>query len=272
MSLETQIAALVAASNSLTAAINGKVTEINAKVKTATDSVPAVIRSLSEQSFYIDAVNGLDTNTGGYAAPLKTAAEAAKRAVNGGYIKLYFKSAQTHEVNFLLQTGLVSCFTYDASDVLVKAQRATLKPALNGVDLNGQRLALGFGVLCGQIYFSHLNIVTDYNAAEPMAPNSGFIRYTNSRTDLLFYRCDINLSDIPFMTTYTGYSSRDLFLADSSIEVKAGKEATAKLIYIRNSPNSTLRLEVYGVSLVNTTWASLLPAKSGNNLLTNLVI
>ncbi|MDF1652601.1 hypothetical protein [Pseudomonas aeruginosa] len=273
MSLETQIAALVTAANNLTTAVNGKVAEINEKVKTATDSVPSVIRSLADQSFYIDAVNGLDTNTGSTtAAPIKTAAEAKRRAVNGGVVRLLFKSGQTHDVDFFLQSGLISCTTYGHTDLQNKADRATLRPALGGLDANGRRFVLGIGVASGQIYLTGLNITTDYSGAETMVTDAGFIRYTNSRADVFLYVCDLVLSDIPFASIYTGYSARDIYLASTTVAVKAGKEAVAKLLNTRNSTPPTIRFEVHSGALTNATWAGLLPTKQADNFLTNVAI
>ena len=77
MSLETTIAALVTAANALTNEVSGKIADINKKVLAATDAVPALVRSLSSQNYYIDAVDGDDNNAGTLAKPLKTALAAS---------------------------------------------------------------------------------------------------------------------------------------------------------------------------------------------------
>lgn len=76
MSLETQIAALVQASNQLTAAVDNKIGEIDKKVSDATEQVDLKIRQQFDVTFYVSAA-GDDLNDGLSAkAPLKTIASA----------------------------------------------------------------------------------------------------------------------------------------------------------------------------------------------------
>ncbi|MCD9516585.1 hypothetical protein GLP23_17180, partial [Photobacterium carnosum] len=64
MSLEQQIGALVKASENLTGAVNGKIGEIDTKVKAATSAVPEQIKNSMYVQCYVDAINGNDLNTG----------------------------------------------------------------------------------------------------------------------------------------------------------------------------------------------------------------
>jgi hypothetical protein len=67
MSLESQIADLVTATNGLITAFNAKKAGIDSSVAAAIAAVPDALRT-----WYVDQVNGLDTNAGTLAAPFKT--------------------------------------------------------------------------------------------------------------------------------------------------------------------------------------------------------
>ncbi|MCC3836284.1 hypothetical protein [Vibrio parahaemolyticus] len=92
MSLEQQVTALVEASNNLTSAVNGKITEIDKKVAEATASVPTAIRNNMEWSAFIDPVNGVDNENrdGGINQPFRTIKYVVDRTLNGAtcYVKL----------------------------------------------------------------------------------------------------------------------------------------------------------------------------------------
>lgn len=272
MSLETQIAALVTASNSLTAAINGKITEINAKVKQATDSVPSVVRSLARQYFYIDAVNGDDNNDGTSAKPLKTASAAQSRAVNGGVVELRFKGGQTHACDFFFETGRIVCTTYGEASSAA-ADRAVIAPALVSTDANGTRMVRAMGVTSGPIYFSNINLLCHYEGGGPFDPASGFIRYTNSQSQCTLRNVELTLGNVPFARIYLGYSQRDVSLSGVTIKAFPGYESTAKIIGSDEvSQQATVRLEVRNVILSGITggWAQMMPIRGVDNYHTNM--
>lgn len=92
MSLENQIAALVTASNNLTDAVNGKVSEINQKVNDAVAIVPATVIASMAKILYIDPLNGLDTNDGSTQAKAKkTLRNTIDSVPSGGYAYIFVK-------------------------------------------------------------------------------------------------------------------------------------------------------------------------------------
>lgn len=274
MSLETTIASLVAAANALTNEVSGKIADINKKVLAATDAVPALVRSLASQTFYIDAVDGDDNNAGTSTKPLKTALAASNKVVSGSQVTLYFKTKQTHTVSVLLPVGRLVIAAYGSSDIKDSNDRPILKVGLGALDDLGYQRAAGPGVSSGQIFFTGVNVVCDMESTAPLATDVSFIRYLNSHCSILMYWCDITLGNIPFAAMYAGYSARDIFLASVNIKAKAGFEATAKLLLNRNQTAPAVRFEAHGVSLTGITgnWAQLLPAKSGDNYLTNVTL
>lgn len=79
MSLESQIADLVSATNTLVTTFNTKKTSIDAAVAAAIAAVPAMVRT-----YYVDQIAGVDTNVGTQAAPLKTIEKALSNTPDGG--------------------------------------------------------------------------------------------------------------------------------------------------------------------------------------------
>lgn len=79
MSLESQIADLVTATNSLIATFNTKKSGIDSAVAAAIAASPATVRD-----WWIDQVNGLDTNPGTQAAPFRTLGKAINSTPSSG--------------------------------------------------------------------------------------------------------------------------------------------------------------------------------------------
>jgi hypothetical protein len=79
MSLESQIADLVTATNSLIATFNTRKAGIESAVAAAIAAAPETTRN-----WYVDQVNGLDTNAGTQAAPFKTVNKAIAATPNSG--------------------------------------------------------------------------------------------------------------------------------------------------------------------------------------------
>lgn len=118
MSLETQIAALVTASNNLTGAVNGKMTQIDQKVVTATAAVPAEINKRMSMTLYVDAVNGLDSNSGASWALAKATIEGAVGAVpRGSMVEVHLKAGQTHRVKDYVDCSKKAVLIYGQSFV-----------------------------------------------------------------------------------------------------------------------------------------------------------
>lgn len=96
MSLESEVAALVGASNKLTASVDGKMKEIDKKVDEATASVPAVVRALSEQTFYVDRISGNDDNDGSESHPLKTVFRAINSSAPNSLLTIRLVQSGEH--------------------------------------------------------------------------------------------------------------------------------------------------------------------------------
>ncbi|EJG1615109.1 hypothetical protein CFE14_RS15860 [Vibrio parahaemolyticus] len=94
MSLEQQIAALVDASNNLTGAVNGKITEIDKKVDDAVkdlqNAFPSEYQKYSLRTHYVDPVNGSDSNDGSdWGNAVKTLKKAFGLGVGALHQKIY---------------------------------------------------------------------------------------------------------------------------------------------------------------------------------------
>jgi len=95
MSLESQIADLVSATNTLITTFNGKKNEITMAVNAAIAAVPDTSRT-----WWVDQVNGLDTNAGNtQAAPFKTINKALASTPSSGQCNVYLLSDYTMTAN-----------------------------------------------------------------------------------------------------------------------------------------------------------------------------
>lgn len=259
MSLESQIAALVSAANSLTSQVAGKMNQIDQKVDEATASVPRVIRKLSQQSFFIDAIAGDDNNDGSIDSPFKTVNAANSRAVNGSYIALYFRENQTHVVNgagFSMETGMIALVKWGAEDSLTDPI-LHINPTLLG---NGNYSGFFCSLRTGNILISRCKVRTVFDSAEKILDRAAsFIGYSNSVVSTIFHLCTIELRDMPLIAAYAGYSGRDVHLSHTSIEVLSNNNGHAKLLFNRASSYHSFKLDVFNVTLKNgITWPELI--------------
>ncbi len=103
MSLESQVADLVASSNNLIAYFNTKKTAIDQAVAAAIAAVPEMVRG-----WYVDQVAGLDTNLGNLASPFKTFDKAIKSTPPGGVCQINLLSDYTLDVAYLSTCSYLS--------------------------------------------------------------------------------------------------------------------------------------------------------------------
>lgn len=94
MSLESQIADLVSATNTLIATFNTKKTGIDAAVAAAIAAVP-----VNKKIFYVHQLNGIDTNDGTINAPLKTIDKALANTPYGGICAILLQADYTMTAN-----------------------------------------------------------------------------------------------------------------------------------------------------------------------------
>lgn len=97
MSLESQVAALVEASNNLTGAVNNKIAEIDRKVDEATAEVPAAVVKTMNREIYVDALNGNDSAEGTSTSPVRTFNKALRMIPPGARGVINLKQGQVHE-------------------------------------------------------------------------------------------------------------------------------------------------------------------------------
>ncbi|EQB8931497.1 hypothetical protein ACYVMD_004572 [Vibrio parahaemolyticus] len=125
MSLEQQIAALVTASNNLTSAVNGKIDEIDKRMDQAeqefeeftTVDFPQRVQDAQTVMFFIDPVNGNDSNTG-------TSSSNAFKTVAPLYSKTYKSGAIYKNVTIAFKTGYeyeLNCSVYAVERINVQA-------------------------------------------------------------------------------------------------------------------------------------------------------
>lgn len=229
MSLETTIASLVSAANDLTAAVTGKMAQIDQKVAQATSSVPAVVRAEVVKSLYVDASNGLDTNVGTSAAPLKTIKAALDRTISGGVSTIFLRRGQIYEVggptNNVVGGKSISFLPYGAE---------AARPIIRGIitswagDDAVQVCSAFMGGTRFSLRFSDIRIETGLDGGKTLyGPSFGGLisraggDSESANFEIYFHKCDIQIQDVPLFTTYYGFMS--LSFANSTV-TRAGKQ------------------------------------------------
>ncbi len=239
MSLETQIAALVAAANSLTNSVNGKVAEINAKVAQATADVPAAVLAEMSKSIYVDAAAGLDTNSGRtQALPVRTIEAALAKIAVGGVGVIYLRRGQTHNIGGVVPAHKENCGRkrINFRDYGSEIEKPVIQQVLGLFAASGHYRGAAFesGTEIS-IKFSNLKIKTGFLSPDTVlyggvdtGDYGGFFTRSAGSTggegsinlNAVFFNVDIELEDAPFITTQNGFIN--LSFRDANI-VKAGR-------------------------------------------------
>jgi hypothetical protein len=116
MSLESDIANMLAKADTLITYFGGKKADIDAAVARALAAIPA-----SNKSFYINALTGVDTNDGTADKPLKTLERAIANTPFGGTLTAYLQSDYVAGANVTLD----SRFLHLRSDVAGTKRKVT---------------------------------------------------------------------------------------------------------------------------------------------------
>lgn len=114
MSLESQIADLVSAANSLTSTVAGKMSEIDQKVNEAVETIPNEIISVMGATYYVDQDNGSDSASGASESdPLKSFSEVGGRTPAGASVQIRLLS------DYVFAEGERAVF--DSADVFIRS-------------------------------------------------------------------------------------------------------------------------------------------------------
>ncbi|WP_210447829.1 hypothetical protein [Vibrio crassostreae] len=270
-----EIGELIDSVNELTGTVAGKMAEIDQKVDDATASVPSAIKSLADQTFYIDAISGSDSNSGGLNSPFKTIYRVQEELVNGSRIRIYLRTGQVHNIvgyGLTLQTGLIEFSFW--GDYTGFDDRPTIRLTLINNSTDGTQVGHGATVRSGTVLLRGCNVECVHDSSKTISNQAGFIGYANSAMSVIFYNARMRLSNMPFIAAYSGYSGRDLYMSSALIEVVEDLNNNSKLISNRNSSYHTFKLDVYSVTLGSgVTWDNLIDYYDDKrNVLTNIVL
>ncbi|MEZ9423757.1 hypothetical protein AB4186_09995 [Vibrio lentus] len=123
-----------AASNNLSQEVSGKMAEIDQKVNQTADEILQVITSNNVIIYYVDGVNGSDSNSGSSGSPFFSLNRALSVCPTGSKVTIYMKRGQRHTtlsqpischasfVNLMpwgLNTDLSSAFHYDETTPII---------------------------------------------------------------------------------------------------------------------------------------------------------
>ncbi|GGW45071.1 hypothetical protein [Vreelandella hamiltonii] len=274
MSLESQVAALVSAANSLTSQVAGKMNQIDQKVNAATQAIPEAIRSLAAQSFYVDAVSGDDNRTGtSISNSVRTIAALNGKIVPGTSVSIFLRENQIHEVhgdaissvNSLIRFSRLGAST---SNRPILKWRPVYDPAN---DFNTGSLV---NLSQGNITVVRVDLdIANADNGKPLRSSAGMFQSSLGKMDIFLRECNVTLNSAPLVTGYAGYDSTDLHLNMVTVARNGNQNGQGQLVYNRaNSTALQLRLSSLAVTLSGgLKFRDLLPINvDASNVLTNV--
>lgn len=172
MSLESQIADLVTAANGLITTFNTKKAGIESAVSAAIAAIPQ-----GRKTFYVHQLDGLDTNDGALATPLKTIDKALAMTPYGGICIIFLLADYALASQVLGFEGrFLEIRSYDPAN-----QRA-LRPAYYSAS-GGQTILSGFSSIAGAVIALRevqLVLPTQIGFTAPSGINNCFVRTINA--------------------------------------------------------------------------------------------
>ncbi|WP_298727420.1 hypothetical protein [uncultured Pseudomonas sp.] len=248
MSLETTIASLVTAANALTAAVNGKISEIDAKNTEFINSFAANLASALTKTLYVNPATGSDSNPGTAALPKKTIAGCVAVLPSGSTATINLAGDQTHYVSSVTCRGLTITFTKwgGTVDPIVKVEPVEYTVTA------GQTLGIGFRLYTSRLTFTYCTIDTGdyYPGATTQSMWSGFFgRTDNSNAYVFLWTSKIILRTTPLLRIPSGGALFDLSFYNCTME-RANSAVTGNALRVKVIEN-----EVY--SPIRFHWASM---------------
>lgn len=212
MSLESQIADLVTATNSLIGTFNTKKNGIEAAVAAAIAAVP-----LMSKTFYVDQVAGLDTADGSVAAPLRTIQKAVSNTPIGGVCRVLLVGDYVLDANASVDLRCLDI----SSNVAGTKRKLTLTHGIQSDGaprLNGFTFANGAGMMLGDITLM-LPSPAGVNPAPAPFSNSVFKTASSGSTPMFsvkFSSVDVQSAADSLATLFLLLSSAIIFEAVGS--------------------------------------------------------
>lgn len=254
MSLESVIASLVTACNTLTDTVSNKISVIDQKVAAATEQVPATVRAEVNKILFVDSANGLDTNSGLTTdKPLKTIAAAINKVMLGGSAVINLRRGKVYEVS----RGMGG-YNVDNMSILfvpygVETARPIIRGAITNFNNSGMYVSAGFSAFTGMsIKFSDCRIETGLlNGLTPYSDDGygGFFSRDGGYGEsvsfkIFFHKCEVVVQDIPLCTTYYGFmqvSFAQTTVSKGGLQTKIVTTAIPKIVDV-----STLSIAGFG--------------------------
>ncbi|HCE4614518.1 TPA: hypothetical protein NGS29_002921 [Vibrio parahaemolyticus] len=234
-----EIGKLLDSVNDLTQTVAGKMSEIDKKVIEATASVPNTIRSLSEQSLHVDAINGSDDNSGTSSFPLKTIDAAIDKCLPSMKATILVMEGQRHVMRVgkgrhwpKANNRSLYIAAYGSSPDSIKAT-ITAQVTQPGESLDGYYTASGFEGDKLSVVFINCIIETGrlpsadatakpYGNGDLASSTFGGLvsRSTTAGGELfgsvMLYKSVVKIQDFPLFTSQYGFLS--ISLAATSVE------------------------------------------------------
>lgn len=247
MSLEQQVTALVASANALTGAVNGKINQIDSKVNNAINEITETITSNNLVTYYVDADNGNDANSGSSGSPLKTIKKALTICPTGSTSNIYLKRYQRHLINSsaICYALSVSILPWGSNNDMTQSAHYDASTPI--IDWNASVVASG-GVVIGMFKGS---VVIEAGQAGSISFQSTGGKFTLARSKIIINRP----ISAPFIGDIYDYvNAVKISLRDATIVKTSGFLARSCCILSADSIIGATQIEdiVLGASRDNT--------------------
>lgn len=204
MSLESGIAELTTATNNLITYFNGKKAAIDVAVAAAIAAVPDTART-----WYVDQINGLDTNAGTLAAPFKTFGKAITSTPASGFCMIYLTNDYDMATGVGTGVGTVYIVGLPTNGVKPKIKPKYLTTT-DGLGVKSTLMA-GFTIYLQSdcICFRDLDIVLPTIAGIDPPPNNGragaFVRSFAGVQLPIAFRVGLETVNVTMAADWFGY-------------------------------------------------------------------
>lgn len=267
MSLEAQIAELVAKTNSLINVFNSRKTEIDAAVAAAVSLAGSPTK---QRNVYVDAVLGSDTSgDGSLAKPFKTVRRALSTVIPGSFVDVRLFADQDHVIDggdAVLVNSFVRFYTHGSTTVRARLRNACFNPSWNALERNQ---CYGIINLNSLLIFNSVDIYTadfidttalqvpgGYNSIH----NSLIRRHDGASGSNIFFRSNIVLGDTALVRNTSGGSTQNVSFWGLSVS-RAGVNVPRIPLY-----------ETEGVPCSVNAWSVSIPSGAAwaNDLITGI--
>ncbi|MFR9656409.1 MAG: hypothetical protein SNF94_05425 [Rikenellaceae bacterium] len=275
MSVEEQLSNAVQACNNLTAAVNGKISQIDQKVNAATSAVPDKIKSSMDAKLYVDSVNGNDANDGlSQASPKRSILAAVDSVPRSSNLHVMLLGQRVYEIDndvscsgkLLIIESYGATWGNPSTRSTIRAKQLTYL----GEYKAGQFLT-GFG---SEIHINQVNLETvQFESVTPVYNDyrNSLFSGSSSSSQVWLYGCSVTLNNGPLMHQHPNgsFGKLDLYMNNVVVSINDAPIPDGKSVIMGHYGMDAIPFALYAASVglpSGKTWTDMVTAnKSAAN-------